>query len=222
MNGLLWIIGGVLPYAAMFALIAGIAGRAIRWKLMPKSVHWTFFPPPQTLMAQARFMAAEIFTFHAVWKRNKVLWIGAWTFHVSMAILVVWLLLMLCGVSLAWLCWLGAALMGFTSAYLIVYRFVKPEARALSTPVEFFNLGFFFLIVLVSGAMVLFQQPPIEEIRRYLLDILAFRSPAPPQAPLFYAVLFLVEMLMIYFPFSRMIHMVSKYFAFHTIDWGHA
>ncbi|MBN2326967.1 MAG: respiratory nitrate reductase subunit gamma [Candidatus Omnitrophica bacterium] len=221
MQGLDWLIGAVLPYVAAAVCLLGVAARALQWQFMPKHVRWTFYPAPQNLMDQARFMAAEIFTFRAILKQNKILWIGAWMFHISMGILVLWLVFMMAGAHVAALCWIGAILMGCTVLYLILYRLLQPAAKAVSTPVEYFNLGLFLSIVLASASMYFFQQPSIEEIRQYLLQLLTFQIPVLPQAPLFLLVLFLVEALMIYFPFSRMIHMVSKYFAFHRINWGH-
>ena len=222
MQSLLWIIGNVLPYVAVAVLVLGIAGRALRWQTMPSHLPWRFYPMPKNLAEQAQFMAAEIFTFRAVLHENKVLWVGAWFFHVSMALVVLWGLLLLVGLPIAVLGVLGFLLMGITAVYLIAYRLLVPTSRALTTPVEIINLSFFLLVALLTTAIYLFQPIPLEALRAYLLGLCTFGSPELPQSSLFPLLLLLVEVLMVYFPFSRMLHMVNKYFAFHTVNWGHS
>ena len=221
MNGLTWFVAFIMPYVAIAVLAIGIGGRTLRWALMPRHVPWTLYPPPEGLLEQMRFMAGEIFAFRALFRQNRPLWISAWIFHIAMALLGLWFVLFVAAGGFTWLAKLGLILLGITAAYMMVYRRVVPQARAVSQPVEFFNLGLFLAIAVVGIVTVLRQTPDADTVRQYLVSLLSFRPAAVPQDSWFLLLLVLVEIFFIYFPFSRMVHMVSKYFGFHTINWEH-
>ena len=219
MDKLVWFIMVPMPYAAAAICVLGLAYRAGRWAFMPKHLRWTLYPPPKTLGGQAKFMAGEIFAFRALFKVNQTLWIGAWLFHVAMALLVLWFILLLAGHGLFWLSVAGMALLGSTSLYLIVYRLANPRARKVSTPVEFFNLIIFLAMGAAGLGMFLIQKVDSGALRDYFMGLITLKAASAPLGPFFVPTLVLLELFLIYFPFSRMVHMVSKYFAFHDINW---
>lgn len=210
-----------MPYVAVAVLVLGVAGRVLRWALMPRHVPWTLYPPPGNLLEQMRFMAGEIFTFRALFRQNRRLWIGAWAFHMAMAMLALWLVLFVVAGGTLWLAKLGLTLLAITALYMMIYRAVVPQARAISQPVEFINLGLFLAIGAVGIVTILRQFPDSATVHRYISGLISFHPADVPHDCCFVLLLFLVEVFLIYFPFSRMIHMVSKYFAFHTINWEH-
>ena len=219
MDNLVWFITVPMPYAAAAICVLGLMYRAGRWAFMPKHVKWTLYPPPKTPGRQAKFMAGEIFAFRAIFKVNRPLWAGAWLFHVAMALLVLLFILLLAGYGSFWLAAAGMALLGATSLYLIAFRLTNQRARMVSTPVEFFNLLIFLAMGVLGLCMLFVQKVDQAALREYFMGLITLKPAGAPDGPFFVPALALLELFLAYFPFSRMVHMVSKYFAFHDINW---
>jgi len=150
--------------------------------------------------------------------------VGGYTFHAGIALTLLWLFLTLLGLRQDWLALLGlvamlAMLLG--GLYIFVARLAFPDLRAISTLVEYFNLALFIGLSALVLVGIPTRQLSLDEVRAYLLGLATLNPHLPPERPLFLAILLLVEWLLVYFPFSKMPHMVSKYFSHHVVKWGH-
>jgi nitrate reductase gamma subunit len=164
-------------------------------------------------------MAGEIFTFHALLRRNRALWAGAFLFHVSLAACAVGLVLFTAAATGPQIAVAGLAGLFACTAYLVLYRLGKRTARKISTPVEFANLGLFLVL---SGAGLLYALTSAggaEPVRVWLRGLTTLHPGTIPTEAGFPIALLATEVFLVYFPFSRMIHMVSKWFAFHKVNW---
>ncbi len=216
-------IGVGLPYIAVAVFVLGLAWRAMRWALAPRHLKWTLYPPPKGLPGQLVFMAKEIVVFRALLKNSRALWLGAWLFHVAMAMMGLWFAAFLLGCPSRLLPKVGGLLLAGSALYLVAYRLLDRKMRAVSSPVEFFNLAIFVAIIATGAALVYVQGADIAAIREYFVSLATFRPGAEevPRESMFLVTLLLTEFFLLYFPFTRMVHMVSKYFAFHSVNWEH-
>jgi len=217
------IVGVALPYLALAIFVLGLAWRALGWALAPRHLKWTLYPPPQGLTGQLVFMAKEIVVFRALLRNSRALWLGAWTFHVAMALMGLWFAAFLLGCPSYLLAKVGGLLLAGSALYLMAYRLFDPKMRAVSSLVEFFNLAIFVAIVAAGAALVYIQGADLEAIRQFFVSLVTLRPGAVevPGESMFLVTLLLAEFFLIYFPFTRMVHMVSKYFAFHGVNWEH-
>jgi nitrate reductase gamma subunit len=92
--------------------------------------------------------------------------------------------------------------------YLFLRRILDPQMRYISLFSDYFAL-LLLLGVAVSGILMRhFYRVDILEIKRFALGILSFNPMVPTAAgTIFYLHLFLVSALLIYFPFSKLMHM---------------
>jgi len=218
-----YIIGGILPYVATGIFLVSILLRIRKWATTPHPVKWSLYPIPEGAGGQAQFMAKEIFTFKSVWHNNRALWIGSYPFHVSMALIVLWFIVFIADLHpQAGLLLRGSlVLMGGTCVFLLAVRLLSPQMRAVTSGIELFNLLIFLGMAVLGLAFLYSVRPAAPEFRAYFMGLLTLKPAAPPDSPLFLGMLALAEFFLIYFPNSRMLHMVSKYFTFHNINWQH-
>ncbi len=213
----------VLPYVAVATFSIGVGWRTWSWLRKP-------VPFPLTLDAtshgRAAGIAKELGLFASLYKSDRLLWLAAWSMHAALALIVFGHLV---GIALLaeQFTYLGAsaAISRFLSGVLgtgagLVFvaallglslrRTVIPEVKHLSDPADFFDLRLLAAIA-VSGLCLRFPAAGVdlESVRSYLIGLLTFR-PAPFPPGWIFAVHFtLVNGLLFYFPFSKLIHVTS-------------
>jgi nitrate reductase gamma subunit len=218
------LIGIILPYIALVVLVAGLAWRTYKWATAPRHLPWGLYPSPTGAVGQGWYIAREVITLRSLLPFNKRIWLGGYAFHGGIALTMLWLVLTLLGLRQDWVAVIGLlamlAMLG-GGLYLFIARLVLPDLRAISTFVEYFNLALFTALSVLALAAIGAGQIALDETRAYLLGLATLNPHAPPDRPLFLLILLLAEWLMVYFPFSKMPHMISKYFSHHAVKWAH-
>lgn len=94
--------------------------------------------------------------------------------------------------------------------YLFLRRVLIPQVRYVSLPADYFPL---FLIMGIAGSGVLmryFFRVDVTAVKELALGLVTFHPVLPPGlSALFYVHLFLVSVLLVYFPFSKLVHMAG-------------
>ena len=92
--------------------------------------------------------------------------------------------------------------------YLFFRRVVVPQIKYMSQPADYFPLYLILAIAITGVMMRYFTRVDIVGIKELARGLVTF-SPGIPEGldPLFYAHLFLVSVLAIYFPFSKLMHL---------------
>jgi nitrate reductase gamma subunit len=96
--------------------------------------------------------------------------------------------------------------------YLLIRRLVVPQLRYISIANDYFPL-FLLLSIGISGFWLRYvSKTDIVGVKELAIGLVSF-SPVTPDtvAPLFYAHLFLVSLLVSYFPFSKLVHMAGVF-----------
>jgi nitrate reductase gamma subunit len=100
---------------------------------------------------------------------------------------------------------------------LLVKRTVSDDLRLYASPLNFFNY-LFFLVVFLSGLYSwYFADPTFSEYREYWMSLVALHAPRvhwPTAAHILLFALFLI-----YLPFTRSMHYISRFLAFFRIQW---
>jgi nitrate reductase gamma subunit len=211
------LIGGIMPYMAVITLVLGLGYKIIYWLKAPVNLHWELFPYPRTLGEQAGELLTEVFTLRSLYIHNRNLWLPSLVMHYGIYLVVFWLLFLVAGLSLAvYLGVTGGSLVAAGSLLLFLSRFINPELRRISGPVEYLNLVFLFLLAvagLSSGVFLDFA------FRTYIISLLVLKpNLSLPGNYLLFLLLFWLFML--YIPFTRMAHFAVKYFTYHKVKWG--
>jgi nitrate reductase gamma subunit len=224
MEFLLLVIGQIMPYVAVVVFLAGLAYRINGWFRAPVRHKLTLFPAPQNAAGQMVSIAGELVLFRSLWKGDKKLWAAAWLLHVSLLAVIGGHLVGIpslgkqftlfglteaqsVSLSVALGTISGMVLMG-TLLYLLFRRFYHPDVRRLSDAADFFDL-MLLLTVVITGNHMRFVHIDLPVIQAYLGSLIQL-SPTPiPRDPLFIVHVIFVQILLIYFPFSKLVHLVG-------------
>ncbi len=163
-----------------------------------------------------------------VYGENKYLWLAALAFHWSFLIIflrhlrffmqpVPAFVNLLSGVDGFFQ--IGAPVLYITDivilvalAYLLWRRFRDPQVRYISLFTDYFAL---FLLIGLAGSGVLmryFFRPDIVAIKELALGLVTFTPAVPVQVGgLFFVHLFLLSLLIAYFPFSKLMHFAGVF-----------
>jgi nitrate reductase gamma subunit len=95
--------------------------------------------------------------------------------------------------------------------YLLARRLGEPQVRYISQIADYFSL--FLLIGIATTGVLLrhFVKIDLESIKGFALGLLAFTPVLPRVHYLFYVHVFLVSILLAYFPFSKLMHFAGVF-----------
>jgi [DsrC]-trisulfide reductase subunit M len=253
-EGLRFLFGILLPYAAIVIFLAGIVYRVLRWSSSPvpfritttagqqKSLPWikheTFDSPFTGFQTMIR-MLLEILVFRSLFRNTKAelregprfvygeekwLWLAAIAFHwsflfvflrhlrffmepVPACLQVLELLDGFFQIGAPVLLWTGVILLA-SLLYLLARRLFDPQVRYMSLVTDYFAL--FVLISLAFSGILMryFDKVDIIAIKQLGIGLVTL-SPVVPASigSLFFVHLFMLSVLIAYFPFSKLMHM---------------
>lgn len=214
---------GILPLAALALFFCASVLRVAAWLRRPVPYHLTLFPVPRERGEKLALAAGELFLFRTLFRENRRLWLLAWLFHLSLAMILAGHVL---GISLlrSQFIVLGASpetsvllsrtvgagtgmVMLASLIALLCRRLLDHELRRLSEPLTWFDLLLLLSIALSGLGMYLPAfHADLPAIRNWLAGIFLFDPALSPPNPLFTLHLSLVGFLLIYFPFSQLMH----------------
>jgi len=224
---MLYFIGQVFPYIAVGVFVAGLAWRVLSWLKVPVPFQLTMFPAPETTAGRIMTIGKQLGLFTSLYKSDRTLWFWAWIMHVSLAMVIGghivgigYLTKQFCligfspdastALSIALGTISGLAL--FISLIVLFYRRTAiPEVKRLSDPADYFDL-LLILAIVINGMHMRLPSVhcDLESIRAYIVGLVTF-SPIPiPENSIFIAHFFLVNILLMYFPFSKLVHLVGS------------
>ena len=224
----IYLIGTFLPYLTCIVFLLGIARRIDKWN-KAKSVKMTLFPAPDTPREKWARILKEILVFRGLYEGNKPLWVGAWGFHVALALILLGHAQAVTDFPLLWRT-LGvgdievdsiSAFMGGTvglllivvGGYLLLRRLSVVRVREISDVQDFLGL-FLVLSVIISGDILRFgTRFDLKQSREYLSALLTLRAAPVPSHPLFLIHFFLGQILIMYIPFSKFLHIPGIFYS---------
>ncbi|MFC1967939.1 respiratory nitrate reductase subunit gamma [Chloroflexota bacterium] len=167
----------------------------------------------------------DIVMFSKVLSTSKSLWVMTFLFHLGLLLVVLGHVRTVTEIGFLW-SWLNLDAQGIdrvsfslgitagglilAGAILLLYRRLTPMMRILSIFQDYFVLGTLLAIILCGFAMRLWMSVHVGEIQHYARGVLTFRPAVEIQNVLFFWHFFLAEVLIMYLPFSKLIHVVSK------------
>lgn len=215
----LTVIYALLFYAATFILIAGLAYRINRYARTPSPLKIPTTPAPLSVAGVVVRMLGELVLFTSLFKASKPTWLFGWLFHFG-------LLLVLLGhlryfVEPVW-GWVAVAqrigvyagcvmLLGIAGLWL--RRVVVDRVRYISAPSDHLMLA---LLAAIAGTGVIMRtasHTDIVAVKGFALGLLAFDWHPLPGDGLLLTHLGLVLVLLVIFPFSKLLHAPAVFFS---------
>jgi nitrate reductase gamma subunit len=220
----------VLPYLSITIFAVGLLYRLGKWASARIVHNITLTPAPPTLGGAAVNYAAEVALFKSLWKGDKSLWAGAWIMHIA--------LLNIIGGHIVGFAFLGeqfkyigtspelsvelSNILGTSMGvvimvallYLLYRRVAIAEVKAVSYPADYLLLLLLLCIVTLGNIMRLFPEYSIhyETAQTYLVQLATFQAIDTTHFNVVFVLhLLFVQMLMIIFPFSKLLHLFGMF-----------
>jgi [DsrC]-trisulfide reductase subunit M len=225
MNTLTFFIGGILPYLAVVVFVVGITFRIVKWVKTPQPGKMTLFPAGNSTV---KGVLAETFFFPSLFRGDKVLWAFAWLFHATLALVFLGHVRVFSGLIDRVLISFGMTpeaiqsmsagaggaagiLLLATGVLLLVRRFTSQRVREISGFGDFFALLLLIAIILTGDLMRFGTHFDLEQTRIWAWSLLTF-SPVVPVHGMFLLHALLAMLLIMYIPFSKIMHFGGIFF----------
>jgi len=205
-----------------FATVTLVVGLAFRIKLYwdtPAPLKIPTTPAPTTQTGVVLRMAREVVLFESLFKSNKWIWVFGWMFHVSLALVLArhfryfqtdpwfWVnIIQPFGKYAAYTMMIG--LIG-----LLVRRVVVDRVRYISAPSDFLMLIMIIFIGISGLMMQLLVHTDIIAVQQFFTGIMVFNFGELPISFPLVVHLVLVAILMLIFPFSKLLHAPAVFFS---------
>ncbi len=216
---MLSIIFTLLLYTATIILVAGLCYRVWSYLKTPTPFKVPITPAPLTQTGVNIRIAKEVLLFASLFKSNKWIWLFGWLFHVAMVFVLIRHLRYVTEPVWWWVSltqplgiYAGFA-MAFGLFALWFRRISVERIRYISSPSDHLIL-FLLLAITTSGLLMKFvAHTDIIAIKAFMLGLVFFDWQTLPFDPLIIIHLGLVIILMVVFPFSKLLHVPGVFFS---------
>ena len=225
MNTVKFIVGVILPYVVVPAFVAGMSYRFWTWFKSPQPAKMTLFPAGGSTF---REVLAEALLFPSLFRGDRVLWFFAWFFHATLALVFLGHIRVFTGAIDRMLEAVGmtpkgldlmSGLVGGAAGILLLAiglllllrRITIPRVREI-TGIPDVLATLLVVVIIVTGDLLRFSAPfDLKQTRVWAASLLSF-SPVIPTNEMFLLHLALSQVLILFIPFSKILHFGGIFF----------
>ncbi len=203
-------------------------------------LEWWKKPQPNGLLQKVLFMVKDYISFIQYYRQNRGYWFVLYPLHIGFYLVFISHVFyffgglaevrglsisafstVIVGKSLYYLTLIagvGGCIFGIIGCMgLLIKRSINRDLRLYSSPMYYFNYIFFFA-VFFSGlyAWYLFD-PTFSTFREFWKSLISFQAVNMDMASAVHIVLF--SLFLIYMPFTRAMHYITKFFTFFSVRW---
>ncbi len=206
-------------YAAALLLVLALGRRIWIYATTPAPLKIPTTPAPMTKGGVVLRMIREVTVFESLFRSNKWIWLFGWIFHVSLAVVllrhlryfvqpvpfpivlvqpfgVIAGLTMVAGLLALW-----------------ARRFIVERIRYISSPSDHLMLALLVAIGLSGLNLKFLARTDIIDVKEFFLGLMYFDLRPLPADPALLLHLTLVLILMVVFPFSKLLHAPGVFFS---------
>jgi len=213
------VIFALLFYAATLLWVAGLAWRIRDYARTPAPLKIPTTPAPTGTGGVMLRMLREVTLFESLFKSNLWIWLFGWMFHVALALVLARHLRYFTEPVWFWVGWVqpfglyGGLAMAAGLAGLWGRRFLVPRIRHISTASDHLMLALLLGIAFSGLSMTFLAHTEIVRVKAFFLGLMLFDwQPLPAHLGL-YLHLALVALLLVVFPFSKLLHAPGVFFS---------
>jgi nitrate reductase gamma subunit len=211
------ILNALLCVAAAVFVI-GLGYRIWAYATTPAPLRIPTTPAPLTRSGIALRFVAEVVLFRSLFNASKWTWLFGWAFHVALLVVLITHLRYFVEPVWAWLAvvqqlsaYVGLVMVAALAA-LWARRLVVLRVRTISSPSDYLALALLMGIGLSGLMMKLVARTDIVAVKAFSLGLIYFDWRPLPMDPLLIVHLSLVAVLLIVFPFSKLLHGAALFF----------
>lgn len=206
-------------YLATSILVVGLAYRIYQYATVPAPLKIPTMPAPLTTGGVIVRLLMEVVLFKSLFRSNKWIWLFAMLFHGALWIVLLRHLRYFIEPVWSWVVLVqpfgkyGSFIMLFGLLGLLVRRMFVERIRYISSPSDYFML-ILLLVIGGSGALVSFvTRTDIVQFKAFMLGVIYFDWQPIPTDVFLLIHLSAVILLMIIFPFSKLLHAPGVFFS---------
>ncbi len=209
----------ILFSVSTLVLVAGLAMKIVQYARTPAPLKIPTTPAPLTTGGVAFRLGREAVLFESLYRANKPLWLFAIIFHLGLAVVLIrhgryfqaeigFLTSLVQPLAQP----AGLAMVAGL-ALLLVRRFVSERVRYVTRPSDILMLALLLGIGITGMAMKCVVHTDIVAVKAFFTGLMGFELRPLPADPLLGLHLLLVCVLMIVFPFSKLLHAPGLFFS---------
>ncbi|MFP3313651.1 MAG: respiratory nitrate reductase subunit gamma [Thermocladium sp.] len=227
MNTILFALFIVLPYISLMVLIIGVAYRIYAWASTAKGANGLYLglyrlvnrAGQHSYAGAVGYILSRMFIFNSIIKRSYGrdygTWLGVFLFHWGIFLLIIFHLHL-------WMPWITVSeevmyVMGMSTGavalaaglFLLIRRINLRRIYGLAmNALDDYVAISWVILILIMGLLLRATSPPqlFSEATDWAIGLASLHPVPPPAYMLFYIHVLLVELFMIYVPFSKMVH----------------
>jgi len=209
----------LLLYAAALVLVAGLVYRVVRYARTPAPLKIPTTPAPVDRIGVVARLFKEVVFFESLFKATKWTWLFGWTFHFALLLVLLGHLRYFTEPTWSWLAPLQSVALYTGLAMLVglaglwARRLLVDRIRYISAPSDHLMLLLLMAIALTGLAMRTSSPTDIVALKAFVLGLLYFDWQPLPADGVLLAHLALVAVLMVVFPFSKLLHGPGLFFS---------
>ena len=209
----------ILFYAAALILIVGLVVKIRKYAttVVPLKIPTT--PAPTTRKGVFLRMLREVFLFQSLFRANKWTWLFGWMFHVALVLIFLRHLRYFTDPVWTWVTLIQPFGIYASFAFVIglislgVRRIAVERIRYITGPSDHLMLLILLAIAFSGLSMKYVAHTDIVAVKAFMLGLMYFDIQPLPQDPAILIHLGLVALLMIIFPFSKLLHAPGVFFS---------
>jgi nitrate reductase gamma subunit len=216
---MLTVLFALLFYAATAFLLGGLAYKIVQYAKTPAPLKIPTMPAPLSRQGVALRMAREIVLFESLFNSNKWTWLFSWMFHLALVLVLLRHLRYFTEPVWGWVALLQTVGLyaGFAMvaglAGLWLRRVAVERFRYVSGPSDHLMLLLLSGIAVSGLAMPYVVRADIVALKAFVLGVMYFDWQPLPADPILLIHLGLVAVLMVVFPFSKLLHAPAVFFS---------
>ena len=224
----------ILPYITFFVFVGGLSYRVVSWfSNPPLKASLSLFPKPNGLRTAFSLLSDET-VFPRLARYNKSLWFFAILLHACIIPLLfghlrlfqepawLWSLLRLSDEGVKMFAFYAGGITGIVFMIALAALFirrVKGIMRTISVLEDYFILILLIAIAISGNYMRFAMHIDVSELQAYFTSLLAFNPRLTDVLfePAFIAHYLLASAFFIYFPFSKLIHIIGSFITNYVV-----
>ena len=209
----------LFAYVAIAIFLVGFLARVWKYAITPSPLKISLNPAPVGPAGVAYRMVQEVGFFKSLFYSNKIIWLGGYIMHLSLALILIKHVRFFFAPAPAMLEWIttftdyiGFIFLGML-LFLFLLRLVVDRTYYVSLMTDY---GILVLLMLIAATGILtkyYVRVDLVDIKAFAMGIVTFTPQALPGDPIFILHFTFVMLLIIYFPFSKLMHSGGIFFS---------
>ena len=209
----------IILYVTVAVFIVGTLRRVLRYATTPAPLKIPTTPAPTNRRGVVLRMGREVVLFESLFKASKWTWLFGWLFHAGLLLTLLAHLRYFTEPVWWWVAILSrfspyaGMIMLFGLAGLLARRFLVDRVRYISAPSDYLMLVFLMAIA-GSGLLMRYAvHADIVQLKEFALGLKYFEFSSLAFHPVLLLHLMLVAVLLLIFPFSKLLHAPGMFFS---------